>query len=221
MQGFNAMDGAVGFTQCPIPAGESFVYDFRIRDDEHGTFWWHGHSQLQRADGLFGGLVIHEPRPRNADGAAQDEALLLIGDWFHRRQSDVLDWYSSPASAGNEPVPDSVVINGRGRYDCSMAVPARPVKCKANSLGNFPPLIKKATGSTLLRVVNTGNVAGLTVSVDGASLQPTHVDGGCEVDSKPADSIGTLYPGERVDMLLEWKTDQAAEPWFNVYLDHE
>ncbi|PTB73372.1 multicopper oxidase [Trichoderma longibrachiatum ATCC 18648] len=221
MQGFNAMDGAVGFTQCPIPAGGSFAYDFRIRDDEHGTFWWHGHSQLQRADGLFGGLVVHEPRHRNDNEAAQDEALLLIGDWFHRRQSDVLDWYSSPASAGNEPVPDSVVINGRGRYDCSMAVPARPVKCKATSLSNFPPLIKKATGETLLRVVNTGSVAGLSVGVDGASLQPTHVDGGCKVDSKPADSIGTLYPGERVDVLLKWKTDQAAEPWFNVYLDHE
>ena len=221
MQGFNAMDGAVGFTQCPIPAGGSFVYDFRIRDDEHGTFWWHGHSQLQRADGLFGGLVIHEPRHRNDNEATRDEALLLIGDWFHRRQSDVLEWYSSPASAGNEPVPDSIVINGRGRYDCSMAVAARPVKCKATSLSDFPPLIKKATGETLLRVVNTGTVAGFTVGVDGASLEPTHVDGGCKVDSKPADSIGTLYPGERVDMLLKWKTDQAAEPWFNVYLDHE
>ncbi|RFU81929.1 ferro-o2-oxidoreductase [Trichoderma arundinaceum] len=117
MQGFNAMDGAVGFTQCPVPAGSSFVYDFRIRDDEHGTFWWHSHSQLQRADGLFGGLVIHEPRPHDANIADQQEALLLIGDWFHRKQSDVLDWYTSPRSAGNEPVPDSMIINGRGRLE--------------------------------------------------------------------------------------------------------
>ncbi|KAL7948812.1 multicopper oxidase [Trichoderma barbatum] len=221
MQGFNAMDGAVGFTQCPIPTGSSFVYDFRIRDDEYGTFWWHSHSQLQRADGLFGGLVIHEPRQRNPDTPVQDEALLLIGDWFHRKQSDVLAWYSSPASAGNEPVPDSMVINGRGRYDCSMAVPARPVQCKKTSLSNFPPIIRKSARETLLRVVNTGTVAGLTLGVDGASLQPMQVDGGCKVDSKPADSVGILYPGERVDLLLKWRSDQAAEPWFNVYLDHE
>ncbi|KAL7936532.1 multicopper oxidase [Trichoderma chlorosporum] len=221
MQGFNAMDGAVGFTQCPIAAGSSFVYDFRIRDDEYGTFWWHSHSQLQRADGLFGGLVIHEPRHRKSDAAVQEEALLLVGDWFHRKHNDVLAWYSSPASAGNEPVPDSMVINGRGRYDCSMAVPARPVQCKTTSLSNFPPIIRKSTGETLLRVVNTGTIAGLTLGVDGASLQPTQVDGGCKVDSKPADSVGILYPGERVDLLLKWKSDQAAEPWLNVYLDHE
>ncbi|KAL6825782.1 multicopper oxidase [Trichoderma sp. SZMC 28015] len=221
MQGFNNMDGAVGFTQCPIPAGSSFVYDFRIRDDEYGTFWWHSHSQLQRADGLYGGLVIHEPRRHNSDAPVQDEALLLIGDWFHRKHDDVLAWYSSPASAGNEPVPDSMVINGRGRYDCSMAVPARPVQCKTTSLSNFPPIIRRSTGETLLRVVNTGTIAGLTLGVDGASLQPTQVDGGCKVDSKAADSVGILYPGERVDLLLKWKTDQAAEPWFNVYLDHE
>ncbi|KAM0450070.1 hypothetical protein ACHAO4_006952 [Trichoderma viride] len=221
MQGFNAMDGAVGFTQCPISPGSSFVYDFRIRDDEHGTFWWHSHAQLQRADGLFGGLVIHEPRRRDANAALQDEALLLIGDWFHRKQGDVLAWYSSPASAGKEPVPDSMIINGRGRYDCSMAVPARPVHCKATALSDFPPLIKKSAGETRLRVVNTGTVAGLTLGVDGASLQPLEVDGGCKVDAKAGDSVGTLYPGERVDLLLKWKSDQAAEPWFNVYLDHE
>ncbi|KAI1041060.1 hypothetical protein LB505_005856 [Fusarium chuoi] len=55
------MDGAVGFTQCPVTPGTSFTYNFTIGADEYGTFWWHSHSDVQRADGLWGGLVVHSP----------------------------------------------------------------------------------------------------------------------------------------------------------------
>jgi FtsP/CotA-like multicopper oxidase with cupredoxin domain len=61
MRGFNAMDGAVGLIKCPIPANRTFTYEFRIGDDEVGTFWLHAHSQVQRGDGIYGGLVVHKP----------------------------------------------------------------------------------------------------------------------------------------------------------------
>jgi FtsP/CotA-like multicopper oxidase with cupredoxin domain len=34
------MDGAVGFTQCPIPSNENFTYRFKVDDDQAGTFWY-------------------------------------------------------------------------------------------------------------------------------------------------------------------------------------
>jgi FtsP/CotA-like multicopper oxidase with cupredoxin domain len=40
MIGSNEMDGAVGFTQCPIPPNRNFTYRFNIDSDQTGTFWY-------------------------------------------------------------------------------------------------------------------------------------------------------------------------------------
>lgn len=110
------MDGAVGVTQCPIPPGASFVYNFTIRPDQSGTFWYHAHSGVSRADGLYGGLVVHSPVPKftvrslMARAGSKDswphsydeDLLVLIGDWYHRPGHDVLAWYMRAGSFGNE-----------------------------------------------------------------------------------------------------------------------
>ncbi|KFG83051.1 Multicopper oxidase family protein [Metarhizium anisopliae] len=219
MKGFNAMDGAVGFTQCPIAAGRDFEYNFTIGDDEHGTFWWHSHAEVQRGDGLYGGFVVHRP----GVGPKHQEALVLVGDWFHRRQTDVFDWFFNWASVGNEPVPDSVLVNGRGRYNCSMAVPARPVVCTQRSREDLPPLLyrRPKDAPVKLRVVNAGTVAGVTLRADGATMQPAAVDGGCAVDDRPGRSVGVLYPGERVDLLVNGDGVGEQNYQLHVELDDE
>ncbi|EQL00798.1 Multicopper oxidase family protein [Ophiocordyceps sinensis CO18] len=220
MKGHNNMDGAVGFTQCPIPPGETLIYDFSIGDNEHGTFWWHSHSHVQRGDGLYGGLVVHRPQAHSPSATGND-ALLLIGDWFHRKQADVLSWYADYGSLGNEPVPDSLLINGRGRYNCSLAVPARPVVCKQLSLADMDPVFgARGEAATRLRLVNTGTIAGFHFSVDGAAIRPLTVDGPCAVDARPGRSVGILYPGERVDLALSWQPGDT-KPRVNIYLDDE
>lgn len=102
MRGSNHMDGAVGVTQCPIPAGESFTYEFDV-GDQAGTFWWHAHSAVYRGDGLFGGLVIHKAVEGNGKAGKvtdlkeygyEKEVLLMVGDWYHKTAEDVLAWYT-------------------------------------------------------------------------------------------------------------------------------
>lgn len=46
-------DGAVGVTQCPIPPGKTFTYEFSC-EGQAGTFWWHSHFKGQYIDGLRG-----------------------------------------------------------------------------------------------------------------------------------------------------------------------
>ena len=36
------MDGVEGVSQCGIPPGQKFTYEFTI-DDQRRTFWWHAH----------------------------------------------------------------------------------------------------------------------------------------------------------------------------------
>ena len=205
----NEMDGAVGFTQCPIAPGENFTYRFRIPDDCAGTFWWHAHFRSQRGDGLFGGFVVHTPASVGEQvdseryGYEQD-VLLMIGDWFHRSAEEVLEWYTSLRGFGNEPVPDSLLVNGRGRFNCSMAVPARPVECSWLGGNDLPPLIHGRPIASRLRLINVGAIAGFSVQISGATLQLITVDGGFTVTSSPADKLGILYPGERADVVARW-----------------
>lgn len=105
MRDANEMDGVVGLTQCAIGLGRSYTYRFRIADTQHGTFWYHAHSGVQLADGLYGGLVVHQPsssREAALAGTYDREQLLLVGDWYHRPARDVLAKYQDHSSFGNE-----------------------------------------------------------------------------------------------------------------------
>lgn len=105
MRNRNSMDGAIGITQCPISVGGKFTYEFEVDEDQAGTFWWHAHSQVQRGDGMYGGLVVHRPGRKNTDAMKygyKKEVLLLIGDWYHRSAEEILAWYTSTRGFGNE-----------------------------------------------------------------------------------------------------------------------
>ncbi|KAK0108741.1 hypothetical protein ONS96_002586 [Cadophora gregata f. sp. sojae] len=227
MRGANNMDGAVGFTQCPIPPGESFTYDFMIGDENYGTFWWHAHSQVQRGDGMYGGLVVHKPVEVGNDlveyGYERD-VLVMIGDWYHRSADEVLGWYTSARGFGNEPVPDSLLVNGLGNFICSMAVPARPVECIQGKERSLPSLFGSQSYRRPIRVrlVNVGSLAGFTVQLSSATLKTLTVDGGYPILGRVASSVGILYPGERVDVLVTWNPQAAfTPPELRIFLDPE
>jgi len=71
------MDGVPGLSFHGIHPGETFVYRFDVR--QAGTYWYHAHSSLQEARGLFGAIVID---PRDADPVAADrDHVILLSDW--------------------------------------------------------------------------------------------------------------------------------------------
>ncbi|KAJ9133693.1 Multicopper oxidase [Pleurostoma richardsiae] len=222
----NEMDGAAGFTQCPIAPGESFTYRLMIPDNCTGTFWWHAHFQSQRGDGLFGGFVVHEPR--HEDGRTESErhgysqdVLVMVGDWFHRSADEVMSWYTSVRSFGNEPVPDSLLVNGWGRFDCTMAVPARPLQCSQLEEHDIQPLLSSPLATSRLRLVNVGSIAGFSARVSGATMQLITVDGGFAVTAPPADELGILYPGERADVVVHWSDEDISVSRLHISLDRE
>ena len=57
-------DGVPGVSFPGIKPGETFTYEFPIR--QNGTYWWHSHSGLQEQEGHYGPLIIEsaEPDPR-------------------------------------------------------------------------------------------------------------------------------------------------------------
>ncbi|MAO39406.1 MAG: copper oxidase [Pseudohongiella sp.] len=70
------MDGVAGLTQRAIDPGETWVYEFELK--QHGTHMYHPHSDemVQMAMGMMGMFVIH-PRAGNNPPVDRDYALLL------------------------------------------------------------------------------------------------------------------------------------------------
>ncbi|GGE20940.1 copper-binding protein [Polymorphobacter glacialis] len=70
-------DGVPGVSFPGIKPGETFVYEFPIR--QSGTYWYHSHSGLQEAMGHFGSMVID---PAGIDRVGFDrEHVLVLSDW--------------------------------------------------------------------------------------------------------------------------------------------
>ena len=65
-----AMDGVPGLNGFGgIAPGSTFTYRFTLR--QHGTYWYHAHSDGQEQDGLYGAIVIL-PKEAPASAAGQD-----------------------------------------------------------------------------------------------------------------------------------------------------
>jgi FtsP/CotA-like multicopper oxidase with cupredoxin domain len=77
----SGMDGVGGLNQKPILPGETFLYEFTLR--QHGTYMYHSHydEMTQMALGLMGMFVIHPRRPSPAYRVDRDFAIML-SEWF-------------------------------------------------------------------------------------------------------------------------------------------
>ena len=105
------MDGAAGITQCPIKPSSNFQYTFIA--EPSGTFWYHSHMGMQRADGCFGALIIRASPPKDTQARAvlsstfgiynfvdtPDVHTVVVNDWSPR--SGVADFLIQNAGLGD------------------------------------------------------------------------------------------------------------------------
>ncbi|KXZ44185.1 hypothetical protein GPECTOR_71g546 [Gonium pectorale] len=143
-------DGASYISLCPITAGSTYTYQFKVNDPP-GTYLWHDHAAGFKGDGLQGPLIV---RPRRAapmppaglpPGAPapsvpdlwqyDDEHIVFLSDWYHATMNSLMFRLNMPFDAakvtndsgswnwiGN---PQALLINGRGFYgDCPLFAPA-------------------------------------------------------------------------------------------------
>lgn len=70
-------DGVPGISFPGIKPGETFVYEFPVR--QSGTYWYHSHSGLQEQQGHYGPLIIE---PRGAEPVSVDRDYILLFSEF-------------------------------------------------------------------------------------------------------------------------------------------
>ena len=113
--GTNWMDGVSGITQCPIPPGRNFLYNYTV-ENQFGTFWYHSHTSTQYMDGLVGPFIVHAPEEAIYQQMYDTDQVVLIQDWYHNISAELLPGYLAPGNENLEPVPDNGLIQGTALY---------------------------------------------------------------------------------------------------------
>ncbi|MFZ5673180.1 MAG: multicopper oxidase domain-containing protein [Pseudomonadota bacterium] len=102
----NEMDGPAEITQKPIEPGETYRYEFTVR--QSGTYFYHSHDHVdrQQALGLYGALVIDQDKP-DVSLTADYEYVIMLQEWLKR---EGLTYPAMPMDGGQ---PNYFTINGR------------------------------------------------------------------------------------------------------------
>lgn len=107
------MDGVPHVSQCPIPPGHNFRYNFRA--ENAGTHFWHSHLGMQRGDGVYGALIVRNPEEphENLYDFDMSEHILISIDWTHLPATSVFTAHHHGRGSNKPP---NILINGRGKY---------------------------------------------------------------------------------------------------------
>ncbi|KAG9061938.1 hypothetical protein KI688_006655 [Linnemannia hyalina] len=213
--GTNWMDGSAGVTQCPIPPGQSFTYNFTV-PNQWGTYWWHAHAASQYVDGIVGPLVIHSPNEAHL-GHYDEDVIVMLSDYYHTPSPTLVSWYLSPASDGSEPVPDNGLINGRNYFNCTLdpqALFPTHAPCHSNaprSVFDFQPGLRYR-----IRIINTGSFADFQFSIDNHTLSVIEADG---VDMQPVDVHRIpVHVGQRYSAIVQ-ANQQVDNYWIRAQMN--
>ncbi|KAK7444341.1 hypothetical protein VKT23_015353 [Stygiomarasmius scandens] len=211
--GSQYMDGVPGVSQCPIQPGESFTYQFTV--NQYGTYWYHSHSSVQYTDGLGGPLIIHsvdDPLVRGTD--FDYEMVLFVNDWYHDDGNTIVndllsvDGYDGTPAA---PSPQSGLVNGQGRYDCSLLDSDDTTSCTTPT--SYPVFNLVPDAKTRFRLINAGSHAQFYFSVDEHTVTVVEADG------TPVSGSGDLHRipfhnGQRYSAIVDTTVGSEGDSYW-------
>ncbi|XP_059140381.1 uncharacterized protein LOC131928383 [Physella acuta] len=204
------MDGVSMVTQCPIPFNAKFTYRFKV--ETSGTHFWHGHAGAQRADGLFGPLIVRLPEVNEPYHLLYDfdlsEHVILINDWTVDMMTNRLAKY---VHFDYDNKPKQMFINGRGEYQGYLNKTTNETTFTPRSSFTVTPGKKYR-----FRLISAG-IANCPIqfSIDDHTMNVIASDGNY---LKPfiTDSI-TINGGERFDFILfADKTSALRQYWIRT-----
>lgn len=147
----NGMDGVSGLTQSPIQKGETFKYEFTLR--QHGTFMYHPHhdEMTQMALGMMGLFIVHPRRPAPAYRVDRDFAILLS------------EWRIEPGTARPDP-------NAMSDFNV--------LTMNARAFPGTEPLVCKTGERVRVRIGNLSAMDHHPIHLHGHYFKVTATDGG-------------------------------------------
>ena len=114
MRGTPWMDGVPFITECPIQSSTNKIYEFIV--DKSGTFWYHGHVEMQRDDAFYGALIVDD---LNSTINYDEEYIVMISDFYQQYSEELVQMLTS--SNFHWPgAPKTLLVNGMNNFNISL-----------------------------------------------------------------------------------------------------
>ncbi|MEB2399947.1 copper resistance system multicopper oxidase [Parapusillimonas sp. JC17] len=217
------MDGVPGISFTGIPPGETFTYRFKVQ--QSGTYWYHSHSGMQEATGVYGAIIID---PAQADPIRADREyvvqlsdwtdedpmrvlakLKMQGDYYNYNQPTAVDFFQDASQMGLK-----AAIDKRKMWNEMRMSPTDLADLSANVLtylmngttpaGNWTGLFRPGE-RVRLRFINGAANTFYDVRIPGLQLTVVQADG-VNVEPVTVDEF-RFGPGETYDVLVQPKDD--------------
>ncbi len=185
------MDGVAGLNQRAIKPGETFRYEFTLR--QHGTYMYHSHhdEMTQMALGMMGMFVIH---PRNPKGPRPDrDFAFMLNEW-------------------------KIEVGAR-RPDPNEMTDFNIFTFNAKAFPGTPPLIAKLGERVRIRIANSSPMDHHPIHLHGYQFKLTETDGGQipEAAQWPETTVLTAVGTTRT---FEFVADEPGDWAMHCHMTH-
>ncbi len=217
------MDGVPGISFAGIPPGATFTYRFKVQ--QSGTYWYHSHSGMQEATGVYGAIIID---PLDSDPIQADREyvvqlsdwtdedpmrvlakLKMQGDYYNYSQPTAVDFFRDASQMGLK-----AALDKRKMWNEMRMSPTDLADLSANVLtylmngttpaGNWTGLFRPGE-CVRLRFINGAANTFYDVRIPGLQLTVVQADG---VNVEPVTVEEFRFgPGETYDVLVQPKDD--------------
>jgi FtsP/CotA-like multicopper oxidase with cupredoxin domain len=166
----NKMDGVEGVTQAAVPDRETFLYDFT--PDPPGTRWYHDHVSDGVARGLFGLIIVEDPKDEPAD---KEFALVFHDVPKLASIQAAMDGVSNAPMVDPIDSPEMREMKPDDKMGDEVAYLAHCIN--GSSYPNTQKLAVKVGERVRLRILNANPTQTRYVRLAGHRLTVTHCDG--------------------------------------------
>ncbi|XP_023634764.1 L-ascorbate oxidase isoform X2 [Capsella rubella] len=205
-------DGVEGVTQCPILPGEVFTYQFVV--DRPGTYMYHSHYGMQRESGLIGMIRVSPPVTEPEPFSYDYDRNVLLTDWYHKSMLESATGLASrPFKWVGEP--ESLLIQGRGRFNCSNDPGLLSRACNASNADCSRFVLTVIPGKTYrLRLGSLTALSALNFQIEGHNLTVVETDGHY-VEPFTVKNL-FIYSGETYSVLIKADQNPSRNYWITT-----
>jgi FtsP/CotA-like multicopper oxidase with cupredoxin domain len=187
----NGMDGVAGLTQKSIEPGETYKYEYTLK--QHGTYAYHSHhdEMTQMALGLMGLFIIHPKTPKSSP--PDRDFAFLLSEWK--------------------------IVPGTMRPDPNEMVDFNIFTLNGKVFPGTEPMVTKAGDRVRIRLANLGAMDHHPMHLHGHRFQVAETDGGqIPVSAQQLESTVLVHVGST--RTIDFIADAPGDWPFHCHMTH-
>jgi manganese oxidase len=186
----NGMDGLTGLTQMRIDPGQTFKYEFTLR--QHGTHMYHPHfdEMVQMGLGMMGSFIIH---PRNPKVRPDRDFTIMLSEWR--------------------------IDPGTSRPNPNEMTDFNILTMNSKAFPGTEPLVAKAGERVRIRLCNLSAMSHHPIHIHGYSVKLTEIDGG-EVPESAQTMTNTILVAVGQTRAFEFVADEPGDWAMHCHMTH-